>query len=91
MLIKVKTKTDKGKIKGVVYRVSCECGATYIGETGRSLEVRLKEHKRAVKCGEYQYMPALQDIAFSGEMLKILDQEQGWHLRKPYSSEKHEP
>jgi hypothetical protein len=40
---------------------------------------------------EYQYMPTLQDIAFSGEMLKILDQEQGWHLRKPYSSEKHEP
>ena len=28
-----------------VYRIPCECGLVYIGETSRNLSVRLKEHK----------------------------------------------
>ena len=28
-----------------VYRIPCECGLVYIGETGRDLSLRLKEHK----------------------------------------------
>jgi hypothetical protein len=28
-----------------VYHNPCECGLVYIGETGRNLSVRLKEHK----------------------------------------------
>ena len=28
-----------------VYRNLCECGLVYIGETGRNLSLRLKEHK----------------------------------------------
>ena len=28
-----------------VYRIPCECGLVYIGETGRNLSLRLKEHK----------------------------------------------
>ena len=28
-----------------VYRIPCECGLLYIGETGRNLSLRLKEHK----------------------------------------------
>ena len=36
--------------KGVVYQVPCaECNCAYIGETGRSLEKRLSEHRGAVK------------------------------------------
>jgi hypothetical protein len=38
------------KKKGVIYKVLCRCSNnTYIGETGRTLDVRLKEHRRAVK------------------------------------------
>jgi hypothetical protein len=35
---------------GLVYRIPCgDCGWSYVGETGRSLRVRISEHKRAVK------------------------------------------
>ena len=36
-------------MKGVVYKVDCSSGDTYIGEPGRTLEVPLKEHKRSVQ------------------------------------------
>ena len=31
--------------KSGVYCIPCECGLVYIGETGRNLPKRLKEHK----------------------------------------------
>ena len=39
----VKDKVDEHQQKGV-YNVTCSCGLNYIGEVGRSLKVRLKEH-----------------------------------------------
>jgi hypothetical protein len=44
-LTHVKPKGDKQE-KDLVYRIPCECGAKYVGETGRPLEVRVNEHKR---------------------------------------------
>ena len=50
ILTRVKTKTPELRKKGVVYRVPCrDCGVSYIGETGRSLQKRIIEHKYAVK------------------------------------------
>jgi len=44
-LTHVKDKTDKLKKCGVVYYIKCEqCNNDYVGETGRSLDIRLKEH-----------------------------------------------
>ena len=38
------------KKKGVIYEIPCkDCPRVYIGETGRTLEKRLSEHKAAVK------------------------------------------
>ena len=38
---------------GVVYSIPCKaCPAMYIGQTGRPLETRVKEHKTAVRNGE---------------------------------------
>lgn len=39
----VKDKIDWHQYKGV-YKVDCSCGMSYIGETGRSFQIRLKEH-----------------------------------------------
>lgn len=36
--------------KGAVYEIPCkDCSKVYIGETGRSLTERVKEHKYTVK------------------------------------------
>ena len=41
----VKDKEDDGKKAGVVYEIKCgTCDKCYIGETGRSVETRVKEH-----------------------------------------------
>ena len=50
ILSKPKDKIPALTKSGVLYEVSCqECNATYIGQTGRNLSQRLKEHQRAVK------------------------------------------
>ena len=52
-LMRVKTTTPQDRRKGVVYEVPCkECDKRYIGETKRTLKVRLGEHKQAVKRGD---------------------------------------
>ena len=42
----VRPKDKPPKQNGLVYRIPCECGKVYIGETGRSVQDRIKEHKR---------------------------------------------
>ena len=50
ILSEVKGRLDMLDVKGVVYSIPCaDCPATYIGETGITLKVRMTEHKRAVK------------------------------------------
>ena len=40
---------------GVVYRIPCSsCEKVYIGQTGRTLDHRLKEHRRALTSGNVQ-------------------------------------
>ena len=52
-LIQVKTRTPDERKRSVVYEVPCkDCNHTYIGETKRTLKVRLGEHKKAVKRGD---------------------------------------
>ena len=50
--MKVKNCNPEEKKREVVYEVPCkECYLTYIGETRRTLKVRIGEHKQAVKRG----------------------------------------
>ena len=48
----LETKTTKNELseKSVVYEIPCKgCYKTYVGETGRGVDVRLKEHRSDVK------------------------------------------
>ena len=49
MLSKVKRRTAMLEKRGVVYAFDCDCGKSYIGETGRTLEERMNEHKGAIR------------------------------------------
>ena len=51
MLTKVKDTLALEKKSKVVYQVPCSCGETYIGETLRRLETRMKEHRDACQKG----------------------------------------
>ena len=49
-----KDTVDPVKQDGVVYRIPCECGKVYIGETGRSMHERIKEHDRDIRLARTQ-------------------------------------
>ena len=44
-----KDTVDPAKQDGMVYRIPCECGKVDIGETGRSMQERIKEHERDIR------------------------------------------
>ena len=47
-LVHPKDQLPMSRVSRVVYSIPCQdCDKTYIGETGRTLEHRVKEHKRA--------------------------------------------
>ena len=49
-LVRVKQPREDKKEKGVIYEVPCkDCECVYTGETSRTLEKQLSEHKNAVK------------------------------------------
>ena len=53
LLTNVKDKDEPNDRQGAVCKIKCcDCQASYIGETGRNLKIRLTEHKRATKNGD---------------------------------------
>ena len=48
-LVQPKDTVDPTKQDGVVYRIPCECGKVYIGETERPVQERIKEHDRDIR------------------------------------------
>ena len=53
LLTNVKDRDEPNNRQRAVYKIKCsDCQASYIGETGRNLNTRLSEHKRATKNGD---------------------------------------
>ena len=53
LLTNVKDKDEPSDRQGAVYKIKCcDCQASYIGETGRNMNIRLTKHKRATKNGD---------------------------------------
>jgi hypothetical protein len=47
-------KDDLGLRTPGVYSIPCECGWVYIGQTGRSIATRIKEHSRHIRLGHLE-------------------------------------
>ena len=54
MLTKVKDPSPLNERPGVIYKIRCECGDFYTGETGTTLDTRLKEHKAACRLAAFE-------------------------------------
>ena len=63
-----------------------DCEKSYIGETGRSLQKRLTEHKAAVRRGDSKNGIAVHvqkhDHRVDWEVAKVIDQEQRYWPRR---------
>ena len=49
----------------MVYSIPCDCGAMYIGETGRNLKVRITKHKWAITFGDNRNAIAMHIMEFT--------------------------
>ena len=51
LLVRPKDRTPTEELAGVAYQAHCaSCPASYVGQTGRCLGKRMKEHRKAVDC-----------------------------------------
>ena len=86
MMRSVKDKIDRQQLKGV-YKIDWSCGKSYIGETGRSLKTRLKEHAADIK-NERSRTSALAEHSSKTrhqmclEDAKVIAREDNYHKRK---------
>jgi hypothetical protein len=51
LLMKTRLERDPQQTARCVYSIPCECGRSYIAETGSTLAVRLRKHKHNLKEG----------------------------------------
>ena len=72
---------------GVIYRIPCkDCPEVYVGQTGRTLAHRLKEHKRTLTSGNLAQSAVAehatqQSHAIDWECATVIDTEQIFHRR----------
>ena len=58
--------------KGVVYSIPCgECPRTYIGQTGRTLDHRLAEHRQALKNGDVSASAIVEHMFAAGHQVDL--------------------
>ena len=82
-LVRQKDTLEPTKQDGVVYKIPCECGKVYIGETGRAMQDRIKEHDRDIRlytsavsehANETGHLPIWKEV-------KFIDRDPHWYTR----------
>ena len=85
-LVRPKDPIPKDQHKGAIYKTVCECGASYVGETGRPKCKRLKEHIADLKYGRVDTSPLAQHWLkcrknFDPSSATTLATENNWYRR----------
>ena len=65
-LVRPKDAVDPDKRDGVVSRIPCECGKMYIGETGRPMQDRIKEHDRHIRLARIETSAVSEHAHYTG-------------------------
>ena len=70
-----------------VYRMPCECGKVYIGETGRNLPTRLKEHRAHSRRGDFEKLSIvkhshIKDHQIDWQAAQLITPINSWHTRR---------
>ena len=86
-LVRPKDAVEPTKQDGVVYRIPCECGKVYIGETGRSMQDRIKEHERDIRLARTQTSAVSEHANNTGHnplwnQVKFIDRDPHWCKRR---------
>ena len=85
--IKPKDPTPNHQQTGIIYRVTCrDCPQAYVGQSGRTLECRMKEHRRAVEHGNIDTSAIAEhawkeDHRLDWEEVEVLDVNTEWYKR----------
>ena len=86
-LVRPKDTVDPAKQDGVVYKIPCECGKVYIGETGRSMHERIKERDRDIRLARTQSSAVSEHSNTTGhyplcDEVKFIDRDPHWYTRR---------
>ena len=63
------------RLKKGVYLIPCECGKAYIGETGRSIQTRVKEHCADIRLNRTQKSSLAEHSHNTKHPIKIEDMQ----------------
>jgi len=85
--VRPKDTVNAAKQGGVVHRIPCECGKVYIGETGGSMQERIKEHDRDVRLARTQASAVSEHTHETGHYpiwneVKFIDRDPHWYTRR---------
>jgi hypothetical protein len=85
--MQTRPKRDLQQTAHCVYDIPCKCGTSCIGETGRSLAVRLREHKHNLQQGLLEKSKLAQHAYEEGHRVgcveaRILENESNSGYRK---------
>ena len=82
-----KDPVDPRKQDGVVYKIPFKCGIVYIGETGRCMHERIKEHDRRIRLSRTQTLAVSEHANMTGyyqlwHEVKFIDRDPHWYCRR---------
>lgn len=81
--VRAKDAGDPAKRDGIVYWIPFECDKVYIGETGRLMQNRIKEHDQGIRLGRTQTSAVSEHTHNSGHQplwneVKFIDRDPQW-------------
>jgi len=56
-----------------IYRIPCECGTVYIGQSGRSIHLRIKEHDRHIRLAQLDKSAVAQHSLNHDHIIRLQD------------------